>query len=54
MLDSWINPFEGEFAEISDYTIYELPMIDNKFWKMFSSFIDGGMRSEFPRKNMTM
>ncbi len=50
MLDSWINPFEEEFDEISDYAIYEIPMIDKKFWKLFSSFIDAGMRSGIPEK----
>ncbi|MFW6083265.1 MAG: hypothetical protein ACOC7O_01335 [Thermoplasmatota archaeon] len=47
MLDSWIYPFqdmcEGKSA-------YELPMIDGYFWKIFSGFIDEGMKAGIPER----
>lgn len=47
MIDSWIEPFqkmcEGRSA-------YELPMIDGYFWKIFSGFIDEGMKAGIPNE----
>lgn len=47
MLDSWIEPFEREFGENNRFTVYEVPMI-NAAWKVFSWFIDSGMRGGIP------
>ncbi len=47
MVDSWINYFEklceGKKA-------YELPVIESSFWKVFSGFIDRGMKSGIPEE----
>ena len=45
MLDSWLEPFEDVCKGES---IYEVPMIEGAFWKIFSGFIDGGMRAGIP------
>ena len=50
MLESWYYAFEEEFKEDSDYQLYEIPMIDNKFWNLFSRFIDKGMRKGIPEE----
>lgn len=47
MLDSWMNYFE-ELCQGKE--VYELPLIESNFWKIFSGFIDGGMRSGIPEK----
>ena len=48
MIDSWLEPYEKEFREIQDFTFYEIPMIGGMWARMFSSAIDGGMRSGIP------
>jgi hypothetical protein len=45
MLDSWSIPFE---RACSGESVYELPMIDGFFWKIFSGMIDSGMRAGIP------
>lgn len=47
MLDSWMDYFEG-LCRGQD--IYELPMIESGLWKIFSGFIDRGMRSGIPEE----
>lgn len=47
MLDSWTRVFE-EMCSGDD--VYELPIIESSFWKIFSGFIDGGMRSGIPKE----
>jgi len=47
MIDSWVEPFE-EMCE--GKSAYELPMIDGYLWKIFSGFIDEGMKSGIPEK----
>ena len=42
MLDSWMEYFEELCQE---QEVYELPMIESNFWKIFSGFIDRGMKS---------
>jgi len=45
MLDSWVRYFQ---ELCSGKNVYELPMIEGGFWKIFSGFIDEGMRSGIP------
>ncbi len=45
MIDSWVEPFQ-EMCE--GKSAYELPMIDGYFWKIFSGFIDEGMKAGIP------
>ncbi len=47
MLDSWVEPFQ-EMCE--GKSAYELPMIDGYFWKIFSGFIDEGMKTGIPAR----
>ncbi len=47
MLDSWTDYFEDL---CSGKDVYELPMIDGHFWKIFSGFIDKGMKSGIPEE----
>jgi hypothetical protein len=47
MLDSWIEPFENKFGKDDRFAVYEVPMI-NVAWKIFSWFIDSGMRGGIP------
>jgi len=47
MLDSWMDYFKHLCSENE---VYELPVIESSFWKVFSGFIDGGMRSGIPRE----
>lgn len=47
MIDSWSMPFEKKFSGNTDYSYYEVPMIDG-IWKLFRGSIDGGMRSGIP------
>ncbi len=47
MLDSWMDYFKHLCSENE---VYELPIIESSFWKVFSGFIDGGMRSGIPRE----
>lgn len=48
MLDSWTHFFDVLCEGKKD--IYELPMIEGSLWKVFSSFIDRGMRSGIPEE----
>ncbi len=43
MLDSWVEYFDILCEGKKD--IYELPIIEGSLWKIFSSFIDRGMKS---------
>ncbi|KYC45928.1 MAG: ATP10 protein [Candidatus Methanofastidiosum methylothiophilum] len=52
MLDSWSIPFEDKFSNKSNYTYYEIPMLDG-IWKLFRSSIDGGMRAGTPYEKHT-
>lgn len=52
MLDSWSIPFEDKFSNKSNYTYYEIPMLDG-IWKLFRSSIDGGMRAGIPYEKHT-
>ena len=45
MLDSWIKPFE---KRCDSDRVYEVPMIAGFFWRIFSGFIDEGMKSGIP------
>ncbi|MBS3817725.1 MAG: hypothetical protein KGY76_09215 [Candidatus Thermoplasmatota archaeon] len=47
MIDSWMNYFE-ELCEGKE--AYELPVIESSFWKVFSGFIDSGMKSGIPEE----
>jgi acyl-CoA hydrolase len=47
MLDTWTVPFEEACREDG---VYEVPMIQGSLWKVFSGFIDSGMRSGIPEK----
>ncbi len=47
MLDSWMDYFHHLCSENE---VYELPIIESSFWKIFSGFIDGGMRSGIPKE----
>ncbi len=47
MVDSWIHYFE-ELCE--GKKAYELPVIEGSFWKVFSGFIDRGMKSGIPQE----
>ncbi len=47
MLDSWMDHFQHLCSENE---VYELPIIESSFWKIFSGFIDGGMRSGIPQE----
>ncbi len=47
MLDSWVDYFE-ELCEGKE--AYELPIIESSLWKVFSGFIDGGMKSGIPEE----
>ena len=47
MLDSWMDHFE-ELCH--GRKVYELPIIESDLWKIFSGFIDGGMRSGIPEE----
>lgn len=47
MLDSWVEPFQDMCEGKSSY---ELPMIDGYFWKIFSGFIDEGMKAGIPER----
>jgi len=46
MLDSWTDYFDILCEGKKD--IYELPIIEGTLWKIFSSFIDKGMKSGIP------
>ncbi|MFP4186157.1 MAG: hypothetical protein ACLFSM_08100 [Thermoplasmata archaeon] len=48
MLDSWTHYFDVLCEGKKD--IYELPMIEGSLWKVFSDFIDEGMRSGIPEE----
>lgn len=48
MLDSWTNYFDALCEGSKDF--YELPMIEGSLWKIFSSFIDRGMKSGIPKE----
>lgn len=48
MLDSWTDYFNALCEGKKD--IYELPMIEGSLWKIFSSFIDSGMKSGIPEE----
>ncbi|MEF8874852.1 MAG: hypothetical protein V5A88_09335 [Candidatus Thermoplasmatota archaeon] len=47
MIDSWMNYFE-ELCEGKE--AYELPVIESSLWKVFSGFIDSGMKSGIPQE----
>jgi hypothetical protein len=47
MIDSWVQPFEREFGKDTNFTIYEIPMM-NTSWIVRSWIIDTGMRSGIP------
>ncbi len=47
MLDSWMDHFE-ELCQGKE--VYELPIIESDLWKIFSGFIDRGMRSGIPEE----
>ncbi len=47
MLDSWTDYFE-ELCQGKE--AYELPVIESSFWKVFSGFIDKGMKSGIPQE----
>lgn len=47
MLDSWMQYFE-ELCQGQEF--YELPIIESSFWKIFSGFVDGGMKSGIPEE----
>lgn len=47
MLDSWTDYFQDLCEK---HEVYELPMIESNFWKIFSGFIDSGMRAGIPDK----
>ncbi len=48
MLDSWTHYFNALCEGKKD--IYELPMIEGSLWKIFSGFIDRGMKSGIPEE----
>ncbi|MBS3781869.1 MAG: hypothetical protein KGY66_04235 [Candidatus Thermoplasmatota archaeon] len=48
MLDSWTHYFDILCEGKKD--IYELPVIEGSLWKIFSSFIDKGMKSGIPEE----
>lgn len=48
MLDSWTHFFDVLCEGKKD--IYELPMIEGSLWKIFSGFIDRGMKSGIPEE----
>jgi len=50
MVDSWLHPFTKKFGDTPGFTFYEIPMIKGKWWRLFSSSIDGGMRMGIPEK----
>lgn len=50
MVDSWLAPYTKKFADTPGFTFYEIPMIKGKWWRLFSSSIDGGMRMGIPEK----
>ena len=50
MVDSWLIPYNKKFDGKPEFTFYEIPMIKGKWWRLFSSSIDGGMRMGIPEK----
>ncbi len=50
MVDSWLDPYTKKFDDTPGFTYYEIPMIKGKWWRLFSSSIDGGMRMGIPEK----
>ncbi|RZN46788.1 hypothetical protein EF808_05085 [archaeon] len=50
MVDSWIGPFERHLCGAGRYTYFEVPMIAGLWGRMFSRFIDDGMRAGVPEK----
>lgn len=46
-LDSWVNHFE-EMCDGKE--AYELPVIEGSLWRLFSGFIDTGMKSGIPQE----
>jgi len=48
MLDSWTNYFDILCEGKKD--VYELPVIEGSLWKIFSGFIDRGMKSGIPEE----
>jgi hypothetical protein len=50
MVDSWLVPYTKKFEDSPGFTFYEIPMIKGKWWRLFSSSIDGGMRMGIPEK----
>ena len=49
MIDSWVIPIKGEFRDIENIAIYEIPVISSAIWRPMRSIIDGGMRSGIPK-----
>jgi hypothetical protein len=49
MVDSWVGPFERHLCGSGQYTYFEVPMIAGVWGRMFSRFIDDGMRAGVPR-----
>lgn len=43
-VDSWLAPIGRRYADASDVSWYEIPMLAGG-WRMISGFIDGGMRA---------
>jgi hypothetical protein len=50
MIDSWLTPYEKEFGENPAYTFYEIPMIAERWARIFARIIDGGMKGGIPLK----
>lgn len=48
-VDSWLNPFIGEFGAKPNVTFYEIPMISGG-WKIIGGWIDSGMRQGVPEQ----
>ena len=49
-VDSWIAPFEQELCPARGYMYYEVPMISGAWGRMFSGYIDAGMRAGIPHE----
>jgi ATP10 protein len=47
-IDTWVEPFIGEYLERDDVAYYEIPMISGVY-RPVSRFIDGGMRGGVPK-----
>jgi hypothetical protein len=52
LIDSWSIPFENTFPNRDRYAYFEIPML-GRFWNLFRSSIDGGMRAGIPLEKHT-